>query len=180
MTNPEPQISQILWEIVDEFCPRTIVIGGLILLVSTIADFDFSGRKLWLPSSIKFISSECLGQNKSIKSIVIENMSKLERIESEAFKRTSLNFFSIPNSVAFLGANCFSECGSLSSVTFESGSKLSRVGKQAFCLTGLIEIILPSSVEGLDEGCFFYRRSLSSVRFELGSRLSQIEKQPFV
>jgi hypothetical protein len=38
----ESQISLIRWEVSDEFCPRMIVIDGLIMCVSTIANSHFS------------------------------------------------------------------------------------------------------------------------------------------
>jgi hypothetical protein len=56
----------------------------------------------------KFISSECISQNASIKSFVIENVSKLERIETKAFNKTTVEFVRVPGSVAFLGQLCFS------------------------------------------------------------------------
>jgi hypothetical protein len=65
--------------------PRIIVIGGLIQWVSTIGRSYFFVNKLWFPSSIKLISSQSVDKNKSIKSVVIENMSKLKRMKSEAF-----------------------------------------------------------------------------------------------
>jgi hypothetical protein len=133
---------------------RIIVIDGLIQWVSTIGASHLNINRLWLPSSIKFIPSNCVYENKTIKSIVIENMSKLEGIESEAFQNTNLKFIAIPNSVVFLSAKCFSECGSLSSVTFESKSKLSRIESEAFRKTDLQFITIPDSV------VFFGRRML--------------------
>jgi hypothetical protein len=75
----QPQISQVLWRITDDFCRRIIVIDGRILSV-------LIANKLWLPSGIKIISSKSVSGNESIKSVAIGNMSKLERIEKEAFK----------------------------------------------------------------------------------------------
>jgi hypothetical protein len=155
MTKPQSQISQVLWEIAAEFCPRIIVIDGLIQCVSTIGHSDFLVNKLWLPSSIQLISSKNFSKTQSIKSIVIENQSTLKIIESEAFQQIALQYFTVPALVEVLCANCFSQCGSLSSVTFEFGSRLSRIEEAAFTQTGLLEIIVPSSVEVLSEKCFF-------------------------
>jgi hypothetical protein len=48
------------------------------------------------------ISSKSVYENKCIKSAVIQNISKLEGIESEAFRKTDIQFITIPESVAFL------------------------------------------------------------------------------
>jgi hypothetical protein len=71
--------------------------------------------------SFKSLSLESFYENKYIQSIVVEDMSMLERIESEAFKKTGLNFMTVPDSVVFLGVECSCKCKSLSSITFESG-----------------------------------------------------------
>jgi hypothetical protein len=179
MTKSQSQLSYAVWEITEELCPRIIVTDGRIQCVSTMGGSHLFVNKLWLPSSITLFSWKNVYNNQNIKSVVIENKSKLGRIEGEGFKNTGLNFITIPVSVGFLGPNCFSCCGSLSSVTFGSGSRLSRIGREAFIGTGLIEIVIPSSVELIGENCFFNCRSLSSVIFESGSKLSGIENRTF-
>jgi hypothetical protein len=113
------------------------VIDGLIQWISTILPSNFILDKLWVPSSIKLISSKSVYENEAIS-----------------------------GEVAFLNRSRFSLCESLSSVIFESGSKLSLIDKWTFCETGLVEIIIPSSVEVLDEYCFYACKSLPSVQFE--------------
>jgi hypothetical protein len=63
----------------------------------------FCVNRLWLPSPIKIISSKCFYENESINSIVIENLSELEGIDSEAFQKLDLKFSAIPDSVEVLG-----------------------------------------------------------------------------
>jgi hypothetical protein len=128
----QSQISQVIWKIAEEFCPRIILIDGRIQWVSMIGPTRFIANKLWLPSRIKMISSKSFYENDFIRFVVIENQSKLEGVESEAFKKTDILYLTIPSSVVFLGEKCFSECRSLSSVTFESRSRLSRIEKEAF------------------------------------------------
>jgi hypothetical protein len=137
MRKPQSQISQFLWKLSEDFCPRIIGIDGRIQWVSMIVPSHFIVNKLWLPSGIKLISLKSVSENESLKSVVIENMSKLEGIESEAFQRTILNFLAIPNSVGFLGSKCFCCRRSLSPNRFESESRLSRIEKGAFWGTGL-------------------------------------------
>jgi hypothetical protein len=175
MIKSQSEISHVMWKIRGEFYPRIIVTDGQILWVPMIGNSHFSVNKLWLRSPIKLISSQCIYENDFIKSGVIENLSKLEGIESEGFKKTSLRFLAVSASVQLLSANCFSECRSLSLITFESGSRLSRIERWAFFRTGLIAIIVPASVEIFDERCFYECISFSSVTFESESRLSQID-----
>jgi hypothetical protein len=127
MTEPQSQISQFLWKITDEFSPRIIVAESLILRVSMIGHSLFFINRLWLLSPIKFISSQILSERESIQSVVIEDVSKLQRIEAKAFQTTNLEFVKIPVSVAFLGEKCFSHWSSLSSITFKSESMSSRI-----------------------------------------------------
>jgi hypothetical protein len=171
--------SHILLEITDLFCPRLIVVDGLILPVSISPHFHCSGNRFWIPSTIEKIPSKGVSEQTHIHSIEIEIDSKLREIEKDGFSRTDLEFFTFSRSVGILGFKCFSECRSLSSVTFESVSRLSRIENEAFTESGLIEIIIPSSVEVLCAKCFFQCRSLSSVTFESGSRLSRVEKEAF-
>jgi uncharacterized protein YuzB (UPF0349 family) len=172
MTNPQSQLSEVLWEITHEFCHRIIVIDGEIKWVSAIRRSHLFVKRLWLPSPIKVICSESVSDNQLIKSVVIENMSQLKIIESNAFIKTSLQFLRIPDSVEVLGEECFAQCGSLSSVTFESGSRLKRIEKRTFTESRLVDIIIPASVEVLDYQCFARCRSLSSVTFESGSKIN--------
>jgi hypothetical protein len=74
------QISLIVWEISDEFCPRMIVIDGIIICVSAVGNPHFSTTRVWIPSSIVFITSECFCGNKQFKLLVFENVPMLERI----------------------------------------------------------------------------------------------------
>jgi hypothetical protein len=62
---------------------RTSVIDELIVSVSTIGHSDFIVNRLWLPSSIKLLSSESFYENGNeiIKSVVIEHQSRLAIIE---------------------------------------------------------------------------------------------------
>jgi hypothetical protein len=170
----EPQISPILWEISDEFCPRMIVVDGMILYVSAVGNPHFCATRLWIPSPIRSISSECFYDSKQFKFLVFENLSMLERIETKAFSKTSLISVVILRSVEVLGESCFLECGLLSSVTIESGSKLSRIEKQSFSGTELFEIVIPASGEILSAKCFAHCRCLSSIAFEGGSRLLEV------
>jgi hypothetical protein len=113
--------SNVVWVVADEFCPRLIVVDGIIISVSTVVHRSFSVTKLWLPSSTKFINSDQIYQREALKSVVFENVAILKSIGVKSFSGTSLKFFIVPASVEMLNDGCFMQCKSLSSVTFESG-----------------------------------------------------------
>jgi hypothetical protein len=115
----------------------------------------------------------------SFSSISFESNSRLLRIESDAFSRSSLQSIVIPSSVEILGSSCFSECKSLSSISFESHSRLLRIASDAFSKSSLQSIVIPSSVEILGSSCFLRCESLSSISFESNSRLMRIESDAF-
>jgi hypothetical protein len=83
------------------------MINGLILSVSTIGPSHSVVDPMWLPSPLNLISSKSIYGNKSIKSIVIENMSQVAKLDCKIFTKTNLKFFVILGPVAFLDANCF-------------------------------------------------------------------------
>jgi hypothetical protein len=166
------QFHQILPKITGFFCPRLIVVDGLVLSVSTAAPFRSSGNRVWIPSTTEIIPFDWISHQTHIKSIAFEIGSKLKKIQEKAFCGTDLTFFTFSRSITFLDSKCFRECKSLSSVRFESESRLSRIHDKAFSQTSLVEIIIPSSVEVLGEECFSFCGSRSSVRFESGSNLS--------
>jgi hypothetical protein len=74
---------------------------SLIRCVSMIDHSAFFLNKLWLPSSIKFISSESISEHQSFQSIAIETVLKLERIEAKSFEEANLELIKIPVSIAF-------------------------------------------------------------------------------
>jgi hypothetical protein len=86
MTNLQSQTYQVQWEITDNFCPRIIVIDGLLLCGSRIGHSHLFVNKLWLPSSSQLISSKSNSENELIESVVIENRSKLGGVEPKAFE----------------------------------------------------------------------------------------------
>jgi hypothetical protein len=91
------------------------------------------------------LNSEGVGSSRWIHRI--ESLSRLSRIEKQAFAGTGLIEIVIPSSVEILCQGCFLGSGSHTSLKFESVSRLSRIGKGAFEENGLIEIVIPSSVE---------------------------------
>jgi hypothetical protein len=64
--------------------------------------------------------------------VTFESVSKLVRIEKNAFSFCGLIEIIIPASVQVLGDKCFSGCRQLRSISFEQRSRLRQVGQNAF------------------------------------------------
>jgi hypothetical protein len=80
---------------------------------------------------------------------VFESNSRLNRIESAAFRESSLQSIKIPRNVESLGSSCFLKCKSLSSISFKSNSRLIRIESDAFRESSLKSIEIPRNVEVL-------------------------------
>jgi hypothetical protein len=94
------------------------------------------------------------GIAKSACIISFELESRLTRIESSAFSRSSLQSIIIPRNVQILCSWCFSDCRSLSSISFESESRLTRIESSAFSESSLQSIMIPQNVQILCSECF--------------------------
>jgi hypothetical protein len=134
---------------------------------------------VWIPWSIREFTAKCFEGCKAIQSFSFEFSSRLTRIESEAFRCSSILSIDIPRNVELLGSSCFSSCKSLSSISFESNSRLTRIESFAFSYSSLQSIEIPRNVEILGLSCFSFCKSLSSISFESNSRLNRIESHAF-
>jgi predicted metal-binding protein len=132
-----------------------------------------------ISSDIEIFGSSCFSDCKSLLSISFESNSRLTRIESSAFSKSSLQSIEIPRNVEIVGSSCFSFCKSLSSISFESNSRLTRSESSAFSSSSLESIEIPRNVEILGSSCFSDCKSISSISFESNSRLLRIESSAF-
>jgi hypothetical protein len=141
---------------------RPIVVKeGSIKTVGISAVSDSGILEVWIPNLIVFLNGfpkvgqfGFLEKLRPFHSILFESNSRLTRIESNAFHKTSLQSVLIPNNVGILGSNCFSCCKSLSSITFESNSRVTRIESEAFSYSSLKSTLVPNNVEILCRGWF--------------------------
>jgi hypothetical protein len=107
---------------------------------------NFSGAShITIPRDIEILGSSCFHECESLLSISFESNSRLIRIDSYPFSKSSVQSIVIPRSVEILGSSCFRDCKSLSSISFESNSRLKRIKSQACCGCQL-SIVTPSTV----------------------------------
>jgi hypothetical protein len=91
------RISQLLLEITDQFCPKLIVLDGLILSVSMAVPFLSSGNRHWIPSTIEIIPFEWISHQTHLRSISSKIGSKLREIQTQAFSGTDLTYVTFPS-----------------------------------------------------------------------------------
>jgi hypothetical protein len=147
---------------------------------NTAVRYFTSETDIELNGEIEVIGVGCFAQNDTLLSVTFEPMSRVNRIETEAFQCcTDLTEICIPASVEIIGESCFDYCEVLSSLTFERGSKLREIGVCAFCCCPLKSVSIPASVESLGDECFAGCDELSSFTFESGSKLLRIGLRVF-
>jgi hypothetical protein len=89
-------------------------------------------RDLVIPSSVEALGRNCFYYCTSLLSVPFESLSRLERIEANAFSDSGLMCIVIPSSAEIFGDGCFSNCKQLQSITFEGGSRLHQIGQNIF------------------------------------------------
>jgi hypothetical protein len=109
---------------------------------------------LEIPHHIEILGSSCFGVCESLSSIIFEADSRLKRIESMAFSKSSLQSIVLPRSVEILGSSCFRKCESLSSITFESESRLKRIAAQVLQNTNICSVVIPPTVSYIASDAF--------------------------
>ena len=109
------------------------------------------------------IGEYAFNRSEHIKSVVIEEGSKLESIGIYAFRACHrLNNINIPASVQKIDNYAFFKCGGLVTVTFEENSNLKYIGREAFAETHYLkQITIPASVVTIGDRLFI--RSKASV-----------------
>jgi hypothetical protein len=139
-----------------------------------------SDHNVILSREIEILGEGSFFFHKHISWLEFESGSRLTRIESMCFSKSSIRSICIPASVEILSAKCFWRCKSLVSLNFESGSRLTQIGDWAFFWCRMLDsVCIPASVEFLGEHSFLDCRSLSSLIFESWSKLTQIRLPSF-
>jgi hypothetical protein len=76
-----------------------------------------------IPSSVEMLGSKCFSFCRSLSSITIESNSRLRRIESKAFYKSSIQSIVIPRNVQFVDVFAFLGV-TLSAISIESGNAI--------------------------------------------------------
>jgi hypothetical protein len=154
-------------------------------------EYSFDGigvEKLTLPSSIEIINAHSFVGCRSLKSLVFESGSNLQRIENDAFTSPLVMEVQLPNSVCFISGRAF-DLNAVKSITFypcpiafcvrdemvEDGSAKSLI----LYLGSAVSYDIPKSVETIGDGCFRWNKTLEFLTFEWDSSLQRIGEEAF-
>jgi hypothetical protein len=121
-----------------------------------------------IKQSTIIIGADCFANCELLQVVCFESLSRLERIEKNAFGFSTLKSIIIPQSVRIFGSRCFYGCIALLHLVFEDNSRLKRIEKEVFARSGLKSIVLPNTVTFVD-GSAFVDTSLVSVSVGIGS-----------
>ncbi len=123
---------------------------------------NFSLESVFVPKTIKRISSGAFRCRDSLEEIRFEEGSELEYIGPRAFEQSSIKEISIPKSVKIIKDYAFLGCLKLESVVFAEGSELTNLGNSVFAYCPLLKSLeLPKSVETITES--FTDSEISSI-----------------
>ena len=123
---------------------KTINWGGIIEIGKG-AFYNTGIEDLKIPSTVQFIGKNAFEQNAQLTSVTFDSPSKVETIESSAFRNcVNLKEITIPNSVRYLKEKVFEGCAKLEKITI--GSNVEELGDNLFtkCVS-LKNIIVDSS-----------------------------------
>lgn len=129
--------------------------------ITKIGTFAFTGsalESLTLPSSLKILDWSAFSNCSNLKTVKVENGTKLERI----------------------GTSAFADCESLESFTFEGDSYAKEIGSNAFKADNkLTSFIFPAKVKTIEEAAFNGCRNLTSITFPANAEITTIGKGAF-
>jgi hypothetical protein len=89
-------------------------------------------RRITIPRSVKVLGASCFVNCKSLREVIFEDGSQLERIEGWAFTSANFSTIIIPANVIYVGDECFAGNESLKEVIFEPSDKPLKLGKMCY------------------------------------------------
>ena len=134
---------------------------------------------IYAPPDISRISSHAFNDCTNLRTVEIQNNSKLNTIEKFAFFNCAFKNITIPTDVTMIGCSAFNQCVNLEVVSFAQNSKLSLIEDCSFCKTSITSIKIPSKVTKIGDGCFYHCNNLKSVCFFENSELKEICRDAF-
>lgn len=105
-----------------------------------------------LPSSAKRIGGSFFKFSSNVTSVDLSS-TKIEIIEDNTFRNSSIKTIKFPNSLRLIGNNAFYECYDLEEVNLEN-TNLEKIKSSAFYDSGLRKIKLPNTIQTIDIEAF--------------------------
>lgn len=123
---------------------------------------NYSLESVFIPKTIRCISSGAFYACDSLEEVCFEKESELEYIGPRAFEQSSIKEISVPKSVKIIKDYAFLGCLKLERIVFAEDSKLTSLGNNVFAhCESLKELELPKNIEIINES--FTDSEISSI-----------------
>ncbi|MBR1988642.1 MAG: leucine-rich repeat protein [Clostridia bacterium] len=185
---------------------KQIVLPDTLTTIANDAFYRCGITSITIPASVTRIGIRAFQFCNNLNSVIFEEGSKLENLESYVFSgcaslRTinlpSLDYlpegifmasgiesFTIPETVRTIGPDAFAGCSNLSSIVIPEGvtdlpfGLSGNVGMFNYCVS-LVSVTIPASIKTIGENAFYFCTNLKSVIFEENSQLESIGDNAF-
>lgn len=119
---------------------------------------------IYIPANVTEIGDSAFSGTTSLSCVTFEQGSNLDRIESNAFRKSNITSIIIPANVSYIGDAVFQETFSLVSIVFEENSQLIFIGNNSFFFArSLTNIDIPFGVTEIGNQAFYYAESLKQI-----------------
>ena len=150
-------------------------------------------HRVVIPSTVTKISEGAFYEQFSLKEVIFEGKSSLNKIEDYAFYRCDefLTSFTIPMSVKYIGEAVFQTCEKLTEIVVEEGNAYYKsIDGHLYTADGTkllqyalgktdTEFVVPDSVSELGIGVFASSPYLNKITFNIDSAITTIPKHAF-
>ena len=156
------------WAIDFEDGTTLILRDNTVGIVPALCEYSNKLLSVEIPASLKYIGASAFNQATNLRTIVFEDGSQLERIDSMAFYECgNLASIELPDSVKFIGYEAFAKCTSLTTVKIPDAVETMENYVFWGC-SSLTTVTIPGSVKTIREWTFGYCSSLNTVIIENG------------
>ncbi|KAK8899150.1 hypothetical protein M9Y10_001452 [Tritrichomonas musculus] len=134
---------------------------------------------VFIPTSIKNISSFSFEQCKKLKKIEFSENSQIKTIQKYAFSMTSIEKICFPKSLEVIEDGAFFFCANLKEIEFSKDSKLVSIRQEAFSFTSIASLSIPPHVKSIGIKAFYLNASLKTIFIPENSELESVGSEAF-
>lgn len=148
---------------------------------------NFTQGDITIPRSINYNKNEYVVTSilyeafglAQIKSITFSKNYELQTIESEAFKASTIERFTIPIHVTKIGDCAFSYCKMLKRVEIPANSELRIIGKSVFSNSSIESFTIPPHLTSIGDFAFSFCKRLQQIEIKENAELKSIGRCVF-
>lgn len=139
---------------------------------------------VFIPSSIKYISSYAFADCKQLETVTFAENSQLEIFGDNSFYQSSLKYIKIPSSVQQICPFSFYNCKNLKVVELPENSQLKKIEASSFSKTLIEKLFFPSKLETFENSLVYQINLLNCIEISPENKnfkyMNENEKQIIV